>query len=93
MRRDHIYRLRLGDAERDDLGARAAAEGIAKADVIREAMGWEPEGLIRPGSAAKPASRPPAPADAANDPGDAAGPGTAAVSELARRIQERKSRG
>lgn len=46
-RREHTYRLRLGDAEHDDLEQRANDGGVAKADVIREAMGWEPEGLIR----------------------------------------------
>ncbi len=88
MRRDHIYRLRLGDAERDDLDARAAAEGIAKADVIRDAMGWEREGLIGPSDSAPPrARRAPEPT---GKPADEEGPGQRGVSELARRIAERK---
>lgn len=86
MRRDHIYRLRLGDDERADLAARAATEGIAKADVIREAMGWEPEGLIRP-----PAESPPSPTPKPPPTGEGEEPGVAAVSELARRIQERRN--
>lgn len=90
MRREHFYKLRLGDAERDDLDQRAAEKGIAKADVIREAMGWEPEGLIRRDAG----EAPPRPARQRN--GSAAGgengPGERGMAELTRRIAERKRR-
>lgn len=87
MRREHDFKLRLGDEERDDLERRAAEQGIAKADVIREAMGWEPEGLIKPDSPQPPPARsrpkPSAPA------GDEDGPGARGIAELTRRLAER----
>lgn len=88
MRRDHTFPLRLGDDEADDLERRAAEEGIAKADVIRKAMGWDPVGLIGPGSA-PPAPGPARPAPTGK-PADDEGPGQRGITELARRIAERQ---
>lgn len=88
MRREHGYKLRLGDAEHDDLERRAAEEGIAKADVIRKAMGWDPVGLIGPDSA-PPAAAPARPAPTGRA-ADEDGPGARGISELARRIAERR---
>jgi len=92
MRREHTFRVRLGDAEHEDLAARAAAEGIAKADVIRKALGWEPEGLIRrkadPSSPASRATNP----TTGSTAGDEDGPGARGLTELARRIAERQQR-
>lgn len=87
MRREHTFPLRLGDAERDDLERRAAEEGVAKADVIRKAMGWDEVGLIGPDSAKA------APAPARREPprptGGEDGPGARGIAELTRRIAER----
>lgn len=87
MRREHTFPLRLGDEERDDLERRAAEEGVARADVIRKAMGWDPVGLIGPDSPAPPVpvrSVPP------GKPASDEGPGARGLSELARRIAERR---
>lgn len=90
MRRDHTFPLRLGDEERDDLERRAAEEGIAKADVIRAAMGWDPVGLIGPDPAPLAAGVPDLPApEPTGSPADDDGPGARGISELARRIAER----
>lgn len=93
-RRGHTYRLRLGDEEHDDLERRAAAAGIAKADVIREAMGWEPEGLIRreaaPPTPAQKISAPPALPTTSTPAGDDDGPAARGLSVLAQRIAARR---
>jgi hypothetical protein len=93
-RRGHVYRLRLGDEEHDELERRAAERGIAKADVIREAMGWEPEGLIRreadPPTPQK-ISAPPAPPTTGTPAGDDDGPGARGLSVLRERIERRRA--
>jgi hypothetical protein len=92
-RRGHTYRLRLGDEEHDDLERRAAEHGIAKADVIREAMGWEPEGLIRREADALPPgkiSAPPALPTTGTSAGDDDGPAARGLSVLAQRIAARR---
>lgn len=82
-RRARVYVLRLGDAEHADLQSRADAEGIAKADVIRKAMGWEPEGLIKPASE----KRPPRRRRRAKPKADPdVGPGERSLDELMRRL-------
>jgi hypothetical protein len=86
VRREHVFRLRLNDSEHDDLERRATESGMAKADVIRLAMGWRPEGLIHRDL---PPARTPAPASASVPPPapDAeAGPGDRGLDLLMRRI-------
>lgn len=84
-RRRHVFVLRLGDAEHADLQSRADAEGIAKADVVRKALGWEVEGLIKPASERRPPRRrrrsKPKPVE---DPDR--GPGERSLDELMRRL-------
>jgi len=86
-RRGQDFKIRLLDEEAADLDARAARDGLAKADVIRKAMGWAPVNLVK---ASPPAAgdTPPPPSPSAAD-----GPGMAAASELARRIAARQQKG
>jgi hypothetical protein len=88
VRREHTFPLRLSDAEHDDLERRAAKGGIAKADVIREAMGWDPVGLIGPNSDPPPPRR----SETTGKPVAEQGPGQRGLSLLTRRIAERGSR-
>lgn len=85
MKREHIFRLRLSDAERADLEQRSRSEGIPKADVIRTALGWEAGGLSRSEASAPQSAPSPTPA-----PSTGQGPGERGVSALAQRIAERR---
>jgi hypothetical protein len=91
MARGKDFKMRLLDEEVADLDARAARDGLAKADVIRKAMGWAPVNLLKPSSPAtgdtNGAHRPPKSSPSSEEPG------VAAASELARRIAERRQKG
>lgn len=79
------FKMRLTDEEVVDLEARARRDGIAKADVIRKAMGWEVVGLVKPSTDDANGTAPPPPASPSAEE-----PGVAAAGELARRIAERR---
>ncbi len=88
MARTQPFKIRLLDTEIADLEARATRDGIAKADVIRKAMGWTVVGLVKssrlPGNGSPAAPPRPASPSASDEPG------VAAAGELARRIAERR---
>jgi hypothetical protein len=90
--RSQPFKMRLLDVEVADLDARAEREGIAKADVIRRAMGWDAVNLVKPSSPAA-SDGEPAPAPRRPSPSASKEPGVAAASELARRIKERREGG
>jgi hypothetical protein len=96
-RRGHTYPLRLGDEEAADLERRAEERGIAKADVIREAMGWAPVGLIRreadtPTPPEKISAPPAPPTTTGTSAGDADdGPAARGLSVLRERIERRRA--
>lgn len=79
--------MRLLDDEAADLEARASRDGLAKADVIRKAMGWKTVELVKASSSAgSDPSPPPAPPSSASSE-----PGVAGMAGLAKRIEERRS--
>lgn len=87
MARTQPFKMRLLEEEVADLTARAEREGIAKADVIRRAMGWDAVELVKQESshaAARATSPPAAPSPSSKEPG------VAGLAELTRRIEERK---
>jgi hypothetical protein len=81
-----VFRFRLRPGERDRLDREAAAKGLSKADLIREALGWECNAAPSlPPSAAALGLVAKAPVGA--DP--EAEPGKAALEGLAKRIHGR----
>lgn len=87
MARGYIFHLRLDDAERAELEQLAKAQGRSKADVIRQAMGWEPErksrrlGHMTRGIAAQGRSE--------KRPDPRTEPGKAAIERFSKRINQR----
>jgi len=85
-KRGHDFKMRLLDDEAADLAARAARDGLAKADVIRKAMGWEPVELVKaPSPGDRDVSPPPPPPTSASSE-----PGVSGMAGLAKRIEDRR---
>lgn len=87
MARPHYFKLRLDEAELRDLEERAERQGRTKADVIRGALGWNPERksrrvdhMARQIADGKPEKR----ADPQTEPGKAA------IERLAKQIRNRE---
>lgn len=88
MPRPYYFKLRLDEAERDDLAEKARRAGRSRADVIRQALGWKPERRSRNLDAMAKSIK--AGGDAAESADQASEPGKAAIERLAQKIRNRE---